>query len=242
MEDRRHLDPRLLAGMLQARAPSSSRGVDIDQLQAKLDNLRAQIQDTFAPACRPLEEKPPERAQPPQPQNEQLHRAQQDLHTARQTAATAQAQCAKLREKLRKQSAQLDALRSSNAAATAAFEARLQGLEANAARLAAQQKQRERRDSSASQGTQADLSALRQRLAAAEHRQRQLHVLCTLPDGDRRDAVLHRHRQVELRQCPQFAAPEVPREAGAQTLHQLSMELQAIRAALSSIHRTPGAD
>ena len=99
----------------------------------------------------------------------------------------------------------------------------------------------ERRRASDADGWRADISSLRQRLAAAERRQKRLLVFVNMPDDDNRDAALERHLHMERREtrkssriegdslCPQ-------NQTDFQTcLTSLSQELEGLQHALGQI-------
>lgn len=134
---------------------------------------------------------------------------------------------------------ELNSLRALQGMAENRLSARIATLEAKARGLAARTREVERRRAADAEGWQADITALRQRLAAAERRQRRLSVLCSLPDGDRRDTVLARHRALEERERGRFA--DISSFDSEEDFHvgleALCAELGALRAALGGLER-----
>jgi hypothetical protein len=231
-----------------AAAAAAMPSIYLDSLQAKLESLRIQLRGAM-PSSTTLRAHSPESkasgAQCPPPDEVPLNEAplrehqQARLRAAQHAALRASAELDGVRAQLQAQRAELDALRSAKHAAAEALGQRVRELEAASARQLARSARLEREAGSAAEGRGADLAALRRRLAAAEHRQRRLHVLLTRPPGDQRDAVLARHRRSAARECG--GAPGAPGALGASAAstaqegwQQLEEEMAQIRAALAS--------
>jgi chromosome segregation ATPase len=162
------------------------------------------------------------------------------LRDAQRALARADAEGRRLRAEAAAQRREHAARRGAQPAARLLAE-RLHEAEAVAARLGERDRGEARRAAAATAGLRAELTGLRQRLDAAERRQRQLRVLLTQPDGDRRDAVLARHAALAGREAPAAAAhAAADAQAPAVGLAAIAEELAALREGLLGAGRRLG--
>ena len=106
----------------------------------------------------------------------------------------------KLRRQLAEEREELRRLRALRGAAEEKLTARIKRLEERVKTLLTREQSLEKRRITDVGGWHAELTGLRQRLQSIERRQRRLTVVCSVPDEDYRDAVLARHRKMEMQQ------------------------------------------
>ena len=242
----RQLNPAVLRMLATERPPHLQHGVELNPslagLQAALDTLSIRLSEAkpireaelgiIDPESAQHQEEAAPVAQPPRPATTPA--LEEQLQGARRGERHAREECLRLRRLARDDKREIERLRASKLELAARVGRRVQALELAAARLAARCAAAERRSAGVKEGLQADLTALRRRLASAEHRQRQLQLLRRLPDDERRDVALERHRRLEALECGAAAGAARPLAEGSlqASLAQLSEELRCIRSAL----------
>lgn len=220
--------------------------IHLDDLQAELQKLQLQLQEhghaLFGTQAPPLASPvaPPSPAAPPPLARRAPRRDRRREEDLRRELAVLRRQLAQEREEAR-------ALRALQGAAEGRLGARVGALDARVKSLLHREESLGKKRVSDAAGWRAELTALRQRLAAAERRQRRLAALAGAADADAAAAVLERYAKVEEAECQGRIDRETLRwdaaaaEDGAALrgyLAELGGELAALRAALGSLEST----
>jgi hypothetical protein len=222
--------------------------ISLDDLQAELHQLQVQLQEhgqalfgTHVPSQPPPALPRPSPPSPAAPQVPPPSSPRRAPRRDRRREEDLRREVTALRRQLAQEREEARALRALQGAAEGRLGSKIGALEARVKSLLHREETLENKRLSDAAGWRAELTALRQRLAAAERRQRRLAALTGASDADAVAAVLERYKKVESAENQGQIDRETLRwdamaaEDGAALracLGELGGELEALRGAL----------